>query len=45
MNKIKTEVVEEKILIANRVPVGDRWRLVSDEPKGRVYEYIVETLE
>jgi len=45
MDKIRTEVVEEKILIANRVPVGDRWRLVSDEPNGRVYGSIVDTLE
>ena len=41
---MKTEIVENKILIANRVPPGDRWRL-ADEPNGIVYSSITDTLE
>ena len=29
-DKIKTELVEENVLIANRVPPGDRWRLAEN---------------
>lgn len=45
MKAPKTEIVEKHILIANRVPKGDRWRLVSDEPNGRIHLSIVDTLE
>ena len=41
---MKTEIVENKILIANRMPPGDRWRL-ADEPSGIVYSSITDTLE
>ena len=41
---MKTEIVENKILIANRVPPGDRWRL-ADEPNGIVHNSITDTLE
>ena len=41
---MKTEIVENKILIANRIPPGDRWRL-ADEPSGIVYSSITDTLE
>ena len=34
MSKIK--VVEEYILIARRVPPGDKWRLVANEPDGPI---------
>ena len=43
-DKIKTELVEENVLIANRVPPGDRWRL-ADEPNGKIYPSITDTLE
>ena len=41
---MKTEIVENKILIANRMPPGDRWRL-ADEPNGIVHNSITDTLE
>ena len=41
---MKTEIIENKVLIANRQPPGDRWRL-ADEPTGRVYTSITDTLE
>jgi hypothetical protein len=44
VDKIKTELVEQNILIAKRVPPGDRWRL-ADEPNGIVYENLTDTLE
>jgi hypothetical protein len=37
-----SEVVEQKQLIAKRVPPGDRWCLISGEA---VYESLTETLE
>ena len=42
--KSKTEIVEQNILIANRVPPGDRWRL-ADDPKGKVHASITDALE
>jgi hypothetical protein len=36
------ETVEQKQLIAKRVPPGDRWSLTSD---GEVYESLTDTLE
>ena len=44
MKAPKTEIVEEKVLIATRRPPGDRWSLV-DDTTNRVYESIVDTLE
>ena len=38
------ETVEQKQLIAKRVPPGDRWSLVAD-PSGRVYDTLTDTLE
>lgn len=36
---------EINVLIANRVPPSDRWRLVDDGPNGKVYTSLTETLE
>jgi hypothetical protein len=36
---------ETNILIAKRVPPTDRWRLVNDEPDGKIYNSLTETLE
>ena len=36
---------ETNILIAKRVPPSDRWRLVNDEPDGKIYNSLTETLE
>jgi hypothetical protein len=39
------EKVEKNILIAKRVPPGDRWRLIIDEPDGNINTSLTETLE
>ena len=41
---METELIENKLLIANRKPPGDRWQL-ADEPEGRIYKSITDTLE
>ena len=38
------ETVEQKQLIAKRVPPGDSWRLV-DDPQGVVHSSLTDTLE
>jgi len=44
-NKPKTEVIEQNILIARRVPPGDKWRLIANEPSGPVHKSLTDTLE
>jgi len=44
-NKIEFEVIENKVLIARRVPPGDKWRLVANEPDGPVHKTLTDTLE
>jgi hypothetical protein len=41
---MKTEIIENKMLIANRIPPGDRWQL-ADEPNGKIYTSITEALQ
>ena len=41
----KTLIKEDNILIARRVPPGDKWRLVADEQEGRVHKTLTDTLE
>ena len=41
---MKTEIIEDKVLIALRQPPWDRWKLY-DEPSGKVYTSITDTLE
>jgi hypothetical protein len=41
----KTQIKEENILIARRVPPGDKWRLVANEPDGQVHPTLTDTLE
>jgi|TARA_B100001758_G_scaffold206997_1_gene187910 hypothetical protein len=41
----KKKVIEENILIARRVPPGDKWRLVANEPDGQVHNTLTDTLE
>ena len=36
---------EEYILIARRVPPGDKWRLVANEPDGPTHKTLTDTLE
>ena len=38
-------VIEENILIARRVPPGDKWRLVANEPDGPLHKSLTDTLE
>lgn len=38
-------IEETNILIANRVPKGDKWRLVMDEPSGEIHTSLTDTLE
>ncbi len=40
----KTKTVENKTLIASRVPPGDKWRL-ADEPNGKVHPTLTDALE
>ena len=39
----KKEVIEKKVLIANRVPPGDNWKLVIDP--NNTYKSLTDTLE
>tara|TARA_S200000501_G_scaffold140655_1_gene132966 strand:+ start:331 stop:603 length:273 start_codon:yes stop_codon:yes gene_type:complete len=41
----KTKIEEKNILIARRVPPGDKWRLVANEPDGPVHKTLTDTLE
>jgi hypothetical protein len=41
---METKLIENKLLIANRQPPGDRWQL-ADEPNGKIYGNITDTLE
>ena len=41
----KTETIENLELIASRVPVGDRWRLTSDGPEGKIHPTLTDALE
>lgn len=42
---METKIVEEYILIARRVPPGDKWRLVANEPDGPIHKTLTDTLE
>jgi|TARA_R110000803_G_scaffold188286_1_gene250689 hypothetical protein len=45
MEKQKTQIEETNILIARRVPPGDKWRLAANEPSGPVHKTLTDTLE
>ena len=38
-------IKEQKILIARRVPPGDKWRLIANEPDGPLHKTLTDTLE
>ena len=40
-----TQIEEKNILIAWRVPPGDKWRLVANEPDGPLHKTLTDTLE
>jgi|TARA_R110000803_G_scaffold207129_1_gene274851 hypothetical protein len=44
-DKPKTEVIEQNMLIARRVPPGDKWRLIANEPNGPIHKSLTDTLE
>lgn len=41
---MKTEIIENQILIALRQPPGDRWKL-ADEPNGKIHTSLTDALE
>ena len=41
----QTQIKEDNVLIARRVPPGDKWRLVANEPNGPVHKTLTDTLE
>ena len=41
----KVEVIENRTLIARRVPPWDKWRLIANEPDGPVHKTLTDTLE
>lgn len=41
----KVNITETTTLIARRVPPGDKWRLVANEPDGKVHTTLTDTLE
>lgn len=43
--KQRTEIEETIILIARRVPPGDKWKLVANEPDGPIQKSLTDTLE
>jgi|TARA_R110000772_G_scaffold20388_2_gene56486 hypothetical protein len=45
MEKQKTQIEETNILIARRVPPGDKWRLIANEPNGPLHKTLTDTLE
>lgn len=44
-NNPEINIIEENILIARRVPPGDKWRLVANEPDGHVHPTLTDALE
>ena len=39
------KIEEKNILIARRVPPGDKWRLVANEPDGPIHKTLTDCLE
>ena len=44
-SKPEINIIEDNVLIARRVPPGDKWRLVANEPDGPVHASLTDTLE
>ena len=40
-----TKIEEKTILIARRVPPGDKWRLITNEPDGPIHKTLTDALE
>ena len=41
----KTKIEENNVLIAKRVPPGDKWQLVANAPNGPIHKTLTDTLE
>ena len=41
----KTNIEENNVLIAKRVPPGDKWQLVANAPNGPIHKTLTDTLE
>ena len=41
----KTKIKENNVLIAKRVPPGDKWQLVANAPNGPIHKTLTDTLE
>ena len=44
-NNPEINIIEDNVLIARRVPSGDKWRLIANEPDGKVHSSLTDTLE
>jgi hypothetical protein len=44
-NNPEINIIEDNVLIARRVPPGDKWRLIANEPDGKVHSSLTDTLE
>jgi hypothetical protein len=42
---MEKKVIEKNILIARRIPSGDRWKLEIEEGKEKIYGSLTEALE
>jgi hypothetical protein len=42
---MEKQVIEKNILIARRMPPGDRWKLEIEEGKNKIHSSITEALE
>ena len=38
-------IIEDNVLIARRVPPGDKWRLIANEPDGQIHPTLTDVLE
>lgn len=38
-------IIEDNVLIARRVPPGDKWRLIVNEPDGHIHPTLTDALE
>lgn len=42
---MEKKVIEKNILIARRIPLGDRWKLEIEEGKEKIHSSLTEALE
>ena len=39
------QIKEDNLLIAKRVPPGDKWQLIANAPNGPIHKTLTDTLE